>query len=50
MKDFGNKINLTIKTTEADRERRGKLQGKIKTGNKDVLNWGGKGIPRSIHK
>lgn len=38
MNGFGNKVNLTIKTMEADRERRGRLQGRIKTGNKDVLN------------
>jgi len=34
----GNKISLTMKRIEADRERVERLQIKIKTGNKDVLN------------
>lgn len=38
MKDLGNKINLTIERMEVDRERRRGLRGKIKTGNKVVIN------------
>lgn len=29
---------LTIKAVEAERKKRGRLQGKLKPGNKDVLN------------